>query len=140
MCKGNYKNICKNSRFAGAMDTRGCGGLEVITPSSHMTKTIKDIFTRGGGGGGHSPQILVGMCRGKVKMGGSGASSSVKLRGSGASLSVKGVSGTDLYRTRTWLVLWPAANPGVLPERFVFGLAAVSRPWAAMNGLNVKKF
>ena len=44
----------------------------------------------GGGGGGYSPQILVGMCRGKVKMGkgsGTGSRSSVKMWGSGTSLS-----------------------------------------------------
>ena len=53
-----------------------------------------------------------------------------------------GVSGTDFVGC-VWLALWPAANPEALrrlPECFAFGLAAVSRPWAAMNGLNVKKF
>ena len=67
----------------------------------------------------------------------------MKMRGSGASSSEKvGVSGTDFVGC-VWLAFWPAANPGALrrlPERFAFGLAAVSRPWAVMNGLNVKKF
>ena len=56
------------------------------------------------GGGGYSPQIVVGtcMCHRKVKNGGggSGSSSSVKMLGSGASSSVKvRVSRTDC-RTR----------------------------------------
>ena len=73
-------------------------------------KTPKKHYWGGGGScppppplatlvGGYSPQILVGMCRGKVlkKNGGSRPSSRVKMRGSGASSSVKvGVSGTGL--------------------------------------------
>ena len=54
--------------------------------------------------------------------------------------SVKmGVSGTG-FAGCVWQALWPAANLGALPEIFEFGLAAVSRPWAAMKVLNVKKF
>ena len=45
----------------------------------------------GGGGGGYSPQILIGMCRGKVKKlaraPDRATRSSVKMRGSGPSLS-----------------------------------------------------
>ena len=59
-----------------------------------MVQFMNDSMSMGGGGwvggGGGSPKILVGMCRGKVKMGpGSGTSSrsSVKMRGSGMSLS-----------------------------------------------------
>ena len=46
----------------------------------------------------------------------------------------------ELTVGRVWLALWPAANSGALPERFALGLAAVSRPWAAMNGLKLKRF
>ena len=78
-------------------------------------------------------------------MQGSGASSSMKMQGSGASTSVKirgsrvrssaqvGVSKTDCS-TRL---------AGTLAGRYkpwgaaAFGLAAVSRLWVAMNGLNV---
>ena len=90
----------------------------------------------GGGGGGHSPPNFgryvtylpkFGVsaprppgCRGKVKM---------------------GVSGTE-FVGRVWLALWPADNPGALRRLpdcpLAFGLAAVSRPWAAMNGLEGK--
>ena len=68
-------------------------------------------------------------------MGGSKVSSSVKMRGSGADSSVT-VGSPELTVGRVWLALWPAANPGALPECFAFRLAAVSQPWVAMNGLN----
>ena len=96
----------------------------------------------GGGGGGYSPQILVGMCRGKVlkKMGGSGASSSVKNAGLRSELEREsGGLRNWLYRTRLAGTLAGRYNPGALPERFAFGLAAVNRPWAAMNGLKFKE-
>ena len=70
----------------------------------------------GGGGGGDSPQILVGMCRGKVKNGGGG--------GGGLRSELERELGSpELTVGRVWLALWPAANPGV------------SRSWAAMNGV-----
>ena len=79
----------------------------------------------GGGGGAHSSHILVRMCCGKVKNG--GLWSELERENGGLR--------NGLCKMRL-AVLWPAANP----ERFAFGLAAVSRPWAVMNGLNVKKF
>ena len=65
---------------------------------------------RPGGGGGHSLQILVGMCHGNVKNGGSRASSSVKMR----------VSGTDFVGC-IWLALWPAVTPGCCPNALHLG-------------------
>ena len=66
------------------------------------------------GGWEHSPLILAGMCRGKMKIGGGGlwTGSNVKMRGSGANSSVKaGVSGTE-FVGHVCLALWPVANPG----------------------------
>ena len=70
--------------------------VDIGVKNAHLGS--KEQFPGGGGGGEHlhSPNILVGMCCGKVKNGGSGASSSVTMGGSGANSSVKmGVSGTD---------------------------------------------
>ena len=59
------------------------------------------------------------------------------MGGGGVSETVKNVHALPMDG-RVWLALWPAANPA--GRCFAFGLAAVSRSWAAMNGLNVKKF
>ena len=79
----------------------------------------------GGGGGGDSPQILVGMCRGKVKNG--GLRSELERENAELRSELERESGSpELTVGHVWLALWPAANPGALPAA-----AAVSRPWAA---------
>ena len=88
------------------------------------------------GGGGSSPQILVGMCCGKVKNGGLQSELARENAGLWSELKRQSGGSPELTIGRVWLALWPTANPGVLPERFAFGLAAVSRQWAA-NGLNI---
>ena len=99
----------------------------------------------GGGGGGYSPQILVGMCLGKVN----------KWQGLRNELPVERENGglrNELEPfwawkwgapERAWAVLaWKWDSPE-LPGRVwltrgaAFGL---SRPWEAMNGLKLKKF
>ena len=48
-------------------------GKRIIEKSTYSFYDLKietndNISARGGGGGGYSPQILVGMCRGKLKI------------------------------------------------------------------------
>ena len=101
-----------------------------------------------GGGGGHSPQILVGMCHGKVKNGGLWSESSVKMRGSGAGSSVE-IQGSGAGSSVKWGSLeltcktrlagtLAGCNPGALRECFAYGLAVVNRPWAATERLEGK--
>ena len=63
-----------------------------------VRKVLSQTLTPGGGGGGGALTPIFGryVLWQSVKIGGSGASSSMKMRGSRASSSVKvGVSGTD---------------------------------------------
>ena len=117
----------------------------------------------GPGGGGYSPQILVGMCRGKVKNGQGLRNElpvereNVGLRNelepfwawkcgapgrAWAVLSVKmRGSGTSLRELDPFWA-WTCESPERpltrgAAKRFAFGL---SRPWEAMNGLKLKKF
>ena len=82
------------------------------------------------GARGHSVHILVGMCHGKLKNGGLRSSSSMKMRGSRVDSSMKWGFPELTCRTRL-----AGCNPGALPDRFTFGLAAVNQPWAATERL-----
>ena len=101
----------------------------------------------GGGGGGYSPQILVGMCRGKVKNG-PGLRNELLVKRENAGLrielepffSVKNAglrNGLDAVLSVKMRVSGTARTRlAAAAERFAFGL---SWPWEAMNGLKLRK-
>ena len=110
----------------------------VCTVCFHIRK-IYDKWQRPGGGGGwgHSPQILVGMCRGNVKNWGLRS----KLERENARLR----SELELWkwglRKLTEGRIWPAATPRRTALMLnAFGLAAVSRPSTGMKGFTNKDF
>ena len=113
---------------------------ELAVFNSDLTR----ISNQPGGRGRHSPQILVGtVCAtAKWKM---GALEWVERENAGLRSELeRETAGLQNWLCRTRLTgsvtLWPAVTPGRCPEHFVFRLAAVSRPWAALNSWKVKKF
>ena len=79
----------------------------------------------GGGGGGFTPDFRWYVPRQSEKWGSPERAWARKW----------GSPELTLIVGHVWLALWPFANRRALPERFAFGLAAVSWPWVAMNGL-----
>ena len=110
----NWKNILITFLFLISRTST----VFFLRKNPHAKKKI-EIWTPGGALNPHFGRY---MCRGKVKMRAYGAGSSVKW---GLRSWLVG---------RVWLALWPVVNPGALTDCFAFGLAAVNRPWAAING------
>ena len=95
------------------------------------------LLTIDPGGGGHSPQSLVGTVYVPRQSEKWAAPERLERENAGLRSVLERESGgggsPEVTVGHVWLELWPAPiNPGALPNAL--------RSWAAMDGLNVKKF